>query len=501
MIDAALPLGATTQPNTLGMIGQLQKLGLNQGDLAAQQQQAQLGDQKIQANDYSLAQAGQEAQDNTDIRAATAAATNPQTGQLDKPTLISTLAKLNPSAAARTASSFATQDAAAQEAAQKLQQAKLQTATDTNNAMDKVLQGVVDQPSYTNALQHAQSLGINVSQFPPQYDPQVVARAHQQVLSTQQILAQKNAEATQAENARKDTATEANTAASLANTQANQKAERALEQQRVNIEGGHLALDRQNASIANSVSSNLTGDAYLQTLPPGMQSQVKAMANGDVPLPPPGTRSPQAQALRNAVFSYDPSVTQARYQGKQNFLTKGDATSVQQLGTTILHADNALNNSGKMGFAPMQGTPFQAAADAPYRTDADFLTGEVGKFVTGGQLTVDEGKKLSTNLYSARQDVRDAAINEMLSLAGGKMSAKTEGYKAATGQDFPVGQFFNDPKIIGALQKHGIVDGQPATQSAAPAVGVGAVVMQNGHRYKVTAVGKDGKPTAADPVP
>ena len=49
MIDAAIPL-QTQQPNTLGMIGQLQKIGLNQGDLAAQQQDAQLGDQKIQAN-------------------------------------------------------------------------------------------------------------------------------------------------------------------------------------------------------------------------------------------------------------------------------------------------------------------------------------------------------------------------------------------------------------------------------------------------------------------
>jgi hypothetical protein len=42
----------------------------------------------------------------------------------------------------------------------------------------------------------------------------------------------------------------------------------------------------------------------------------------------------------------------------------------------------------------------------------------------------------------------------------------------------------------------------PATGGASPSGGisVGSVITQNGHQYKVTAVGKDGKPTAADPV-
>jgi hypothetical protein len=40
---------------------------------------------------------------------------------------------------------------------------------------------------------------------------------------------------------------------------------------------------------------------------------------------------------------------------------------------------------------------------------------------------------------------------------------------------------------------------QPAAQ-APSTIGVGAVIMQNGHRYKVTAVDKNGKPTAAEPV-
>lgn len=41
---------------------------------------------------------------------------------------------------------------------------------------------------------------------------------------------------------------------------------------------------------------------------------------------------------------------------------------------------------------------------------------------------------------------------------------------------------------------------QPSAQSGPAAIAVGSIVMQGGHKYKVTAVGKDGKPTAADPV-
>jgi hypothetical protein len=203
MIDAAIPLAVT--PVNVGQ-------ALSQaGNIVGQQQTQQLNGLRIQDAGLTLAQNQQNAQDEADVRAATAAATDPQTGQLDRGAQLSTLAKLNPTKAQQLATSYATQDTATAEAKAKLTTAQLAAATATNDAMDKVLQGVNDQASYTNALQHAQSLGINVSQFPQQYDPQIVARAHQQVLSTQQVLAQQNEQATQAETARHDQAMEVHT--------------------------------------------------------------------------------------------------------------------------------------------------------------------------------------------------------------------------------------------------------------------------------------------------
>jgi hypothetical protein len=213
-----------------------------------------------------------------------------------------------------------------------------------------------------------------------------------------------------------------------------------------------------NASIPG-LSSGVTGDEFLSTLPAGMRSQVAAMANGDIAIPTPSARNPQAQQLRTAVMQYDPTYTDARYKGKQNFKTSGDAQNIVQLSTAMEHADHAIANSPKVGFAPMLGNPkFESGDSAAYMQDAEFLTGEVGKLVNGGVLSVEEGRKLSSGLTAARQSVRDAAVNETMDLLGGKARAVFQKYKIATGQDLPIKEFF-DPKTQQRLTKYRVLEG------------------------------------------
>jgi hypothetical protein len=90
--------------------------------------------------------------------------------------------------------------------------------------------------------------------------------------------------------------------------------------------------------------------------------------------------------------------------------------------------------------------------------DAEFLTGEVGKLVKNGVLSVDEGNKISSGLTAARQTVRDSALNETMDLLGGKARGVFQKYKTATGQDLPVNEFF-DSKSQQRLSKYKIVDG------------------------------------------
>jgi hypothetical protein len=213
-----------------------------------------------------------------------------------------------------------------------------------------------------------------------------------------------------------------------------------------------------------------------------LQAQVKAMANGDIAIPSASSRNPQAQQLRTAVLTYDPTYTDARYKGKQNFKTSKDADNVVQLSTAMEHADKAVANSAKAGFAPFLGNKtLEAPASGAYMQDAEFLTGEVGKLVKNGVLSVDEGNKISSGLTSARQSVRDSALNETMDLLGGKARQVFQKYKTATGQELPVNEFF-DSKSQQRLSKYKIIEGGG---SAAPATsGPAAGTVENGYRFK-----------------
>lgn len=270
MIDANIPLMTqapqTTAPMTL--LSQAGNLQQQQANLQTTQQEGQQRALSMQGQQNanaisSLALAGQQqsAQDQSDYRAAMAAAFDPSTGVVNRSVLLSTLGKLNPTAAAQTASTLTQQDTAAQEASQKLQQAQLATASAHVEAKDKLLQGVSDQVTYTNALQQGINLGIiKPGDLPAQYDPQLVAQLHAQTMSQQQTLAQQNTVATQTETAKRD-----------AQTATYQTGELKQGQQRIGIEGGQLALDRQKLAVSQG-NPNLAaqllvnGDATLSEL-------------------------------------------------------------------------------------------------------------------------------------------------------------------------------------------------------------------------------------------
>lgn len=232
--------------------------------------------------------------------------------------------------------------------------------------------------------------------------------------------------------------------------------------QRISIEGGRLALEQKKASLG--MDGNLTGPDFLNTLSPGMQAQVKAAANGDIAIPPPGTRNPQAQAIRSAVLTYDPTYTDARYKGKQAFKGGADANSIMQLATAAQHLEDAQNNSKKVGFAPFlaqNATP----TDAAYNQDVKLFANEAGKLVKNGVITEGEYNDLKDGMNSRRQGIRDAALAETANLVGGKIGGLFQKYKNATGQDLPVDQFFDAPTQQ-RLSRFGVTNGTTSSQPA-----------------------------------
>jgi hypothetical protein len=220
---------------------------------------------------------------------------------------------------------------------------------------------------------------------------------------------------------------------------------------------------------AGGKGTGLNGDAYLQAsgIDPSAWNQIKATANGDVKIPT-ASRSPQNQAFRNAVLNYDPTFTDARYQAKQDFKTKQDATNIVGLATALEHLDSATQHSAQLGFSPSLATgKTMTGTAADYNQDIKLFTEEAGKLVANKAITQGEYEDLKKDMASPLQRVRDSALSETVKLMGGRVHGLVQKYQTATGQQLNPKEFF-DQATQDRLQKYGIVSAQPAAGGGAP---------------------------------
>lgn len=404
MIDPTLAL-QTTQPNTgqlLSQVGNIQGQQQTQQIQAQEaQQNQQLNQQKIQGGQMALNQAGQSAQDQADYRAAMAAAVDPNTGQVDRGTLLSTLGKLNPVAAAQTATTLSQQDTAAKEAAAKLQEAQTTAITAHLDLKDKLLQGVSDQATYTNARNIAIQNGINPAEMPAQYDPQFVAQAHAQTLSQQQAFQQQL-----------DTQKEKDAAAKAL-------ADQPLATRATAIYAIPAAqrTPEQNAFITGyEKNNNLTKIQPAQVRVQAMLSMPQAVVDPNDP------SKTVFVTKQNSIGQEAPSSGEAA--GARKVLTSAIGgpigANITALNTAQGHihqlfdAADALDNGNLPALNKIANTfGVQTGSSAPlvFQSIKTALTGELGKAFTGAGATVSEQAELakSINDASSPKQIKDVA--------------------------------------------------------------------------------------------
>jgi len=162
------------------------------------------------------------------------------------------------------------------------------------------------------------------------------------------------------------------------------------------------------------------------------------------------------------VMNYDPTYTDARYTGKQQFKTGTEATKLNQLSTGLEHLESAISHAD---YNPL--LPFSDKATA-YSEDLKHFTQESGKYIKSGALTQGEYEDLMAKAKSPIPSVRMAALNEKANLLGGKVRASFQQYKSATGQDLPVHEFF-DPDTQARLTRYALTPAAPTAPAAAPA--------------------------------
>ena len=219
-----------------------------------------------------------------------------------------------------------------------------------------------------------------------------------------------------------------------------------------------------NAGGAGAPGGALHGDAYLATIPENQRAQVKSIANGDAKMPS-GARSGSVQALRNMVFNYDPTYSDARYDTKMNFKTKGDAQNLQSLSTGLEHLERATTNSTALGISPSELTGRNLSGTAAaYNDDIKLFSQEAGKLIKNGVLGEKEYNDLKSSFTSPIPSIRAASLKEMTNLLAGRVAAGFQKYKTGAKQDLPVNEFFDQPTQQ-RLQRYGMTQQAPDTHT------------------------------------
>src|SRR6185503_3889884 len=250
----------------------------------------------------------------------------------------------------------------------------------------------------------------------------------------------------------------ANTAATI--NAENTRAANSLAVEKVKADPfGALGLNT-NAPAATKAAAGLSGDAYLQTLDPGVASQVKALAEGRLQISPQFTRTPQGSALIQMAMQYDPGTDQTTYSERnktaQSFAPGGkDGSAITNLNTAIHHAgqlSDAIDKLDNSNVLPGLTNPVEnyvgqkllgQTTQGVYKQKADALASELRKvYAGGGGGSLSELNEWQKSFdQNASKDQQKAYLQSGMELLLGALQAKQDAYQRGMGPRANFGQF------------------------------------------------------------
>jgi Transglycosylase SLT domain len=211
-----------------------------------------------------------------------------------------------------------------------------------------------------------------------------------------------------------------------------------------------------NANVVAPGDPTKTGADYLATLPPSMGKLVQAIANGDAAAPSASSRSPEAQALLQAVYAYDPTASASnlptRTATRKSFTSGKDAQNMTALSQLALHLDHLNDQVGQTSGIglPIVGSTVNNAINSVVNSSQDPTTGGVTAFNNtsnavahelravfanaggGTQAELEENlKQLNPNASTAQ---KQAAIQNIAQLVHGRFGILQDKYSQGLGK-------------------------------------------------------------------
>ena len=210
--------------------------------------------------------------------------------------------------------------------------------------------------------------------------------------------------------------------------------------------------------VSNTVGADMPGDPnkqgddYLVSLPAGLRSTVKAIANGQMAQPSSfALTKPYWQQVMAAVSQYDPtfdsSTQPQRVAAAKAFTGNGKAAqTLASIDRLSYHMNDLYRDSQALtgwNLGPASGIvnagvqSFQKASLARYNAALPFIAGELQKLTKNGSATEGESKQIMTNLDPSQPaSARLAAMQQLAELTQGQFKPIRDQWESA----FPDGR-------------------------------------------------------------
>jgi hypothetical protein len=202
-----------------------------------------------------------------------------------------------------------------------------------------------------------------------------------------------------------------------------------------------------NATMPKMAGSDLTGDDYLNSLKqqdPALAAQVKAVAEGRLPMPPTNARNSNSQRLIQAVSQYDPEgvndiQTGSRRKLFTSFTAGQDADQIKSLNTVLGHLGKlqdtavSLNNSNyPMLNSFLNSVSLNTGQDAVSNFNvAKKAVADELSTVLKGRATEGEVRRWNEAINAAQSPAQlQGAISTATDLIEGRMQALGNKYEA-----------------------------------------------------------------------
>ena len=171
--------------------------------------------------------------------------------------------------------------------------------------------------------------------------------------------------------------------------------------------------------------SNVTGPAYLASLPKSRQATVQAIGEGRMELTPSMLRTKDGQALAQQVNQaypdYDQTMANAYTKTRSDFTSGPTSKGINYYNTAIAHLGTMYDHVSATNSVQINNP----ISDVHRQLDLDkqMVSAELAKAVAGGQLTVDEQKAIMYSISGMTVSSYQTRIKEAVTLLQGKLAA------------------------------------------------------------------------------